>query len=74
MIDAVRRHVERRDPIPLVLDSPHSGTAHPADFDHVAPRALVRRAEDTYVEEPFAAAPRFGATLRTALTRARAAG
>jgi N-formylglutamate amidohydrolase len=40
----------------------------------VAPRALVRRAEDTYVEEPFAAAPRFGATLRTALTRARAAG
>jgi N-formylglutamate deformylase len=50
-----------------VLDSPHSGTAYPADFDHAAPRALVRRAEDTYVEELFASAPRIGATLIEAL-------
>src|SRR6185295_5059660 len=64
---AVRRHGEAGPSIPLVLDSPHSGTAYPADFDHAAPRALVRRAEDTYVEELFASAPRMGATLIEAL-------
>jgi N-formylglutamate deformylase len=67
LTDAVRRHAEPGAAIPLVLDSPHSGTAYPADFDHVAPRALVRRAEDTYVEELFASAPRVGATLIEAL-------
>jgi N-formylglutamate deformylase len=66
-MDAVRRHAETVDPIPLVLDSPHSGTAYPADFDHAPPRALVRRAEDTYVEELFAAAPHTGAALIEAL-------
>lgn len=64
---SVRRHDPQRAPIPLVLDSPHSGTAYPADFDHAVPRALVRQAEDTYVEELFAAAPRVGATLIEAL-------
>ena len=63
MMAAVRSHAESRDPIPLVFDSPHSGTVYPGDFDHAPPRALVRRAEDTYVEELFAAAPRTGATL-----------
>lgn len=64
---AIRRHIEKMESIPLVLDSPHSGTAYPADFDHAAPRSLVRRAEDTYVEELFASAPRVGATLIEAL-------
>lgn len=67
MSDAVRRHVHAGESIPLVLDSPHSGTAYPADFDHAAPRELVRRAEDTYVEELFASAPRVGAALIEAL-------
>jgi N-formylglutamate deformylase len=58
LIDAVRRHAEAAQSIPLVLDSPHSGTAYPADFDHAAPRSLVRRAEDTMSVCP---APRFGA-------------
>lgn len=62
-MDAVRLHAAAADPIPLVLDSPHSGTNYPADFDHAPPRALVRQAEDTYVEELFAAAPRVGAAL-----------
>ena len=51
---------KRRNRVPLVLDSPHSGTAYPADFDHAAPRALVRRAEDTYVDEAL----RLGAAIR----------
>jgi len=66
-MDPVRHHPAAGESIPLVLDSPHSGTAYPDDFDHAAPRALVRRAEDTYVEELFASAPRAGAALIEAL-------
>ena len=66
-MEAVRVRTEEGEAIPLVLDSPHSGTIYPADFDHAAPRALVRRAEDTYVEELFASAPRVGAKLIDAL-------
>jgi len=61
----------RHDPVgaalPLVLDSPHSGTHYPADFDHLPPRAVVRQAEDTHVETLFASAPGAGATLIEAL-------
>ena len=64
---SVRRHDPQRAPIPLVLDSPHSGTVYPSDFEHAAPRALVRQAEDTYVAELYVAAPSVGATLIEAL-------
>ena len=67
MIDAVRVHRPQQRPIPLVLDSPHSGTAYPEDFDHAPPRPVVRQAEDTFVAELYAQAPRFGATLVEAL-------
>jgi N-formylglutamate deformylase len=50
-----------------VLDSPHSGTVYPDDFDHVPPRDIVRQAEDTHVEALYAAAPNIGATLIEAL-------
>lgn len=53
-------------PVPLVFDSPHSGTAYPDDFETIAPEARLRRAEDMFVEELFAAAPKRGATLLTA--------
>ena len=49
--------------VPVVFDSPHSGTVYPADFDYAAPEHLVRMGEDTYVEELYAAAPRFGAAF-----------
>lgn len=54
-------------PVPLVFDSPHSGTDYPADFGFSAPAALVRTAEDTHVDALFAAAPAHGATLLAAL-------
>ncbi len=63
----VRRHDSQGAPIPLVLDSPHSGTMYPADFDHLPPRSIVRQAEDTHVAELYAAAPELGATLIEAL-------
>lgn len=66
-MNVVRRHDPRSPPIPLVLDSPHSGTEYPRDFDHLPSRASVRQAEDTHVAELYAAAPEFGATLVEAL-------
>ena len=62
-----RRHDPAVPPLPLVLDSPHSGTSYPADFDHLPSRAIVRRAEDTHVETLFGYAPDAGATLVEAL-------
>jgi N-formylglutamate deformylase len=49
--------------IPLVLDSPHSGTDYPEDFGHAVPREALRRAEDAYVDELYAAGPEIGAVL-----------
>ena len=34
----------------IVVDSPHSGTAYPGDFDYACPLADLRGAEDTHVE------------------------
>ena len=62
-----RRHDPTVAPLPLVFDSPHSGTSYPADFDHLPSRAIVRRAEDTHVETLFGGAPDAGATLVEAL-------
>ncbi len=53
--------------LPLVFDSPHSGTDYPDDFAHLAPMSAVRQAEDTYVDELYQAAPAHGATLLRAL-------
>ena len=61
------RSVPRDGEVPLVFDSPHSGTDYPDDFDHTCPRHVLRTAEDTYVDELYAAAPAHGATLIGAL-------
>ncbi len=57
----------RRDPngseIPLVLDSPHSGSFYPEEFTFSCPLTVLRRAEDSYVDELYEAAPAHGATL-----------
>jgi N-formylglutamate amidohydrolase len=50
-----------------VFDSPHSGSIYPADFDFAAPVEVMRRAEDAFVDELFASAPRHGAALLAAL-------
>jgi N-formylglutamate deformylase len=49
--------------LPLVCDSPHSGTAYPADFGVVVPMALLRRGEDTLVHTLWEQWPQHGATL-----------
>lgn len=49
--------------IPLVLDSPHSGTHYPEDFRPAVSRDLLRQAEDSFVDELYASGPALGATL-----------
>jgi len=51
--------------MPVVFSSPHSGRAYPADFMATArlDEATLRRSEDSYVDEIFAAAPAHGAPL-----------
>src|SRR5712691_10506678 len=57
------RREPHAEPLPLVLDSPHSGSAYPEDFAYCCPLHVLRRAEDCYVDELFEAAPAHGATL-----------
>ena len=52
--------------LPLVCDSPHSGTAYPADFGHQVPIGLLRRGEDTHIHRLWHSAPAHGATLLAA--------
>ena len=63
MSDPFLRHDPAGPPIALVLDSPHSGEQYPEDFEHLPPREIVRRAEDTHVARLWRAAPGLGATL-----------
>ncbi len=54
--------------IPLVIASPHSGADYPEDFrtaSRLDPLAL-RRSEDSFVDEIFAAAPDLGAPMLAA--------
>ncbi|MDR0226975.1 MAG: N-formylglutamate amidohydrolase [Burkholderiaceae bacterium] len=49
--------------LPIVCDSPHSGTAYPEDFGHCVPMSLLRRGEDTHVAALWDQWPAHGATL-----------
>lgn len=53
-------------PLPIVIDSPHSGTVYPADFGSVLQGLALRQGEDTWVHDLYASAPRHGATLLAA--------
>ena len=49
--------------VPLVLDSPHSGTEYPEDFRARATHEQLRQAEDSFVDELYGSGPASGATL-----------
>ncbi|NYT38063.1 N-formylglutamate amidohydrolase [Allopusillimonas soli] len=53
-------------PIPLVCDSPHSGTTYPADFQPALAVHILRTGEDTYVDELWQSIPSVGGTLLAA--------
>lgn len=56
-----------RQHLPLVFDSPHSGTDYPADFRPIADPAALRMAEDTHIHTLFSGAVDVGAVLLHAL-------
>ncbi|MDF2094460.1 N-formylglutamate amidohydrolase [Aquibaculum arenosum] len=54
-----------RQTLPLVLSSPHSGSRYPSEFlaaSRLDP-LMLRRSEDSFVDEIFACAPQLGAPL-----------
>jgi N-formylglutamate amidohydrolase len=59
--------LRREDPtsgeLPLVFDSPHSGSEYPSDFGFACDFSVLRSAEDAYVDELYRTAPAAGATL-----------
>lgn len=65
--DVVVRHDPVGSVVPLLFDSPHSGTRYPEDFNFVCPFPLLRQAEDTHVDELFCMVPDMGATYLCAL-------
>lgn len=57
----------RGEPLPLVYDSPHSGSDYPADFRHAIDRMVLRRSEDAHIDELYAHVVERGAVLLHAL-------
>lgn len=53
----------KAEAIPLICDSPHSGSTYPADFDTVLPASILRWAEDAHVDALWESVPRHGGTL-----------
>lgn len=62
-VKGIYRLTRPKNPLPLVFDSPHSGTTYPEDFDYACDFATLEKAEDKYVDELFEAAPSFGGAL-----------
>lgn len=57
---------DARAAIPLVCDSPHSGTNYPANFGHATEQASLRLSEDTHVEHLWNKVPQVGGALLAA--------
>ncbi len=66
--EALDCRLPQRQTAPVVVASPHSGSTYPAAFLALAavPLAALRRAEDAFVDELFAAAPTVGIPLLAA--------
>src|SRR5258708_27191800 len=60
--DALDCRLPSRQTAPVVVASPHSGSVYPAAFlaQAAVSLAALRRAEDAFVDELFAAAPALG--------------
>jgi N-formylglutamate deformylase len=65
-VSAVRIVEPTGAPVPIVVDSPHSGFTLPDDFGTIAPEAALRTTWDAFVDELWQDAPVHGATLLAA--------
>lgn len=57
------RPVKGRAIAPVILDSPHSGTIYPEDFNTIAPLQILHKQEDSFVDQLYSMAPYSGAVL-----------
>ena len=57
----------RGEPLPILFDSPHSGTLYPDDFGHAVDPFLLRGGEDRFVDDLIVDAPSHGITVMRAL-------
>lgn len=64
--DVLRIHGPRLALLPLVLDSPHSGTCMPADFRAALPGSDLRDGEDCFIDELYLPAAERGIPLLAA--------
>jgi N-formylglutamate amidohydrolase len=67
IIDDILKLDAPENPLPLIFDSPHSGTIYPADFNYICDQDLLYKAEDKLVDDLFSHAPNHGACLLSAL-------
>ena len=58
---------DEKSEIPLILDSPHSGTLYPGDFQTCLPFAYIRRGEDSYMDDLFRSCVNHGAIFIEAM-------
>lgn len=65
-LPGIYRLIRPDNGLPLVFDSPHSGTVYPDDFDYVCDFAQLEKAEDKAVDDLFASAPDYGAAFLAA--------
>jgi len=49
--------------LPLVFDSPHSGTFYPEDFEYACDINELRKLEDAHIDDLFSTAPQYNAAL-----------
>ena len=64
--DVLRIHGPRLAVLPLVLDSPHSGTRMPADFGAALPESDLRDGEDCFIDQLYLPAAERGIPLLAA--------
>jgi N-formylglutamate amidohydrolase len=67
-LNCVRLHGPRDPSVPLILDSPHSGTQFPDDFDAAVSEYDLRDGEDCFVDELYMPGTELGVTLLAAQT------
>ena len=53
--------------VPVVYDSPHSGSEFPSDFGTIVPHEILKRVQDSYVDTLFEDVVNSGASLLRAL-------
>jgi N-formylglutamate amidohydrolase len=64
--DILRIHGPEVASLPLVLDSPHSGTCMPADFGSALPDSALRDGEDCFIDQLYLPAAERGIPLLAA--------